>query len=74
MARSLLNKGYHEPLYASDVWALGQLMLLLLGGGPPAAHDDHLCNPTLREEKLNCYQGLSAMPATRACYTYLGSW
>lgn len=71
LASSLLKNGWYTPLFATDVWALSQLMLQLVRGSRPQPHTDLLFSPGFQREMLQPCHDLSAMPAIQAHFSYL---
>ena len=50
MAWSMLEQGWYQPQYSSDIWALGLLMLEAVGGVIPGQHWDLQNTPAYLEE------------------------
>lgn len=71
LATDLLLDGHYQPLFASDVWALGQLGLGLARGKQPEEHvrlQDS--REYLQELELGIHD-LTSSPGHKACGVYL---
>jgi hypothetical protein len=71
LATDLLLDGHYQPLFASDVWALGQLGLGLAGGKQP---EKRVRLQDSREYLQELEQGtndLTSSPGHKACGVYL---
>ena len=71
MAASLLKQGYCEPCFASDVWALGLLMLSSIRGERPAAHTQLCDSQVYLDEVMDHTCSLQRSTATKHLYGFL---
>ena len=71
LATGLLVDRKYQPLYESDVWALGQLGLVLAGGSQPEEHIRLQQTHEYMEEMRLGIQDLTCTPGHRACAEYL---
>ena len=67
----MLLDGEYQPLFASDVWALGQLALVLTGGSQPQEHVRLQNTQEYIQELQQGTQDLTRSPGHKACATYL---
>ena len=67
----MLLDGEYQPLFASDVWALGQLALVLAGGSQPKEHVRLQNTQEYIQELQQGTQDLVRSPGHKACATYL---
>ena len=71
LAQDLLLDGEYQPLFPSDVWALGLLMLDLAGGKRPAEHIRLLYSPDYLQEVQQGSKDPRNNPGQKANLTYL---
>ena len=71
IAHSLLQQGWYQSQYSSDIWALGQLMLLMVAGQPPEAQCAILDSDAYLADLNSDPWVFAASPAQRQHYQYL---
>lgn len=67
----MLLEGEYQPLFTSDVWALGQLGLILIGGKQPKEHRRLQNSKKYIQELENGTYDLTCSPGHKACADYL---
>lgn len=71
LAADMLLDGEYQPLFGSDVWALGQLALTLVVGSQPPEHVRLQNTQEYLHELEQGTHDLTRSPGHKACATYL---